>query len=124
MHAEPFNLAATVIFLLAIAHTFLTARLRHWAHEVEAAQRKKIGLARNSGASGLDGLPEEVEEDDLSALAIDPPLLFFLLFEAYKDRESLGCRLGRFGSVLVADPLFAEVNNRLQSERQHGALAL
>jgi hypothetical protein len=35
--AEPFDLVATVIFLFAIGHTFLTARFRHWAHEAEAA---------------------------------------------------------------------------------------
>jgi hypothetical protein len=74
-------------------------------------------------AQPWDGLSDEVQEDDLAALSIDPPLLFFVLFEAYKDRESLGCRLGRFGSVVVADPIFAELNNRLQSERHHGSLA-
>jgi putative Na+/H+ antiporter len=36
VHADPFNLVATVIFLLAIIHTFLTPRFRHWAHQVEA----------------------------------------------------------------------------------------
>ena len=35
--AEPLNLAASLIFLLAVVHTFLTARFRHWAHEVELA---------------------------------------------------------------------------------------
>ena len=40
--AEPFNLVALVIFLLAIIHTFLTARFRHWAHEVEAAHERKL----------------------------------------------------------------------------------
>jgi hypothetical protein len=35
----------------------------------------------------------------------------------------LGCRLGRFGSIVVADPMFAELNNKLQSERHHGSLA-
>ena len=34
---NPFNVAATIIFLLAIVHTFLTAKFRHWAHEVEEA---------------------------------------------------------------------------------------
>jgi hypothetical protein len=35
VHAEPFNLVATVIFILAILHTFLTPKIRHWAHVVE-----------------------------------------------------------------------------------------
>jgi hypothetical protein len=33
--AEPMNLAATVIFLLAIVHTFLAARVTHFAHDVQ-----------------------------------------------------------------------------------------
>lgn len=33
--AEPFNLVASGIFLLAVLHTFASARIRHWAHEVE-----------------------------------------------------------------------------------------
>jgi hypothetical protein len=36
VHADPFNLVASVIFLLAIIHTFLTPKFRHWAHQVEA----------------------------------------------------------------------------------------
>jgi hypothetical protein len=68
------------------------------------------------------GLSEDTMGDDLAALSIDPPLLFFLLFEAFCDPESRGCRLGRFGSILVADPLFAELNNKLDSEQQHGSL--
>jgi len=69
------------------------------------------------------GLREEAEAEDIASLCVDPPLLFFLLFEAFKDPESLGCRLGRFGSILVADPLFGELNNRLPSEEHYGSLA-
>ncbi|MEI8089502.1 MAG: putative Na+/H+ antiporter [Opitutaceae bacterium] len=32
---EPFNLVATLIFLLAITHTFLTGKIQHWAHVVQ-----------------------------------------------------------------------------------------
>jgi hypothetical protein len=69
------------------------------------------------------GLPEETEADDVEAIAVDPPLLFFVLFEAFKDPESRGCRLGRFGSILIADTLFGELNNRLSSEQQYGSLS-
>ncbi len=34
-HAEPFNVAATAIFLLAIVHTFFVAKFRHLAHARE-----------------------------------------------------------------------------------------
>lgn len=39
---EPFNLVATGIFILAIVHTFLTAKFRHWAHEVEHAHQQRL----------------------------------------------------------------------------------
>lgn len=70
-----------------------------------------------------DGLPEQTIHDDIGAITVDPPLPFFVLFEAYKDPESRGCRLGRFGSVLVADTLFGELNNKLESEQYFGSLS-
>jgi Putative Na+/H+ antiporter len=39
VRADPFNLVATVIFGLAIVHTFLTPQFRHWARVVEARHR-------------------------------------------------------------------------------------
>jgi Na+/H+ antiporter NhaD/arsenite permease-like protein len=38
-HENPFNLVATAIFVLGIVHTFLAAKFRHWAHEVEKAHK-------------------------------------------------------------------------------------
>src|SRR5688500_3722514 len=40
--AEPFNLVASLIFLLAIWHTFLTARFRQWAHVAEERHAAKM----------------------------------------------------------------------------------
>lgn len=40
---EPFNLAATLIFALAILHTFFAPKIQHLAHEVEDAHRRKLG---------------------------------------------------------------------------------
>jgi len=59
--ATPFNVVATVIFLLAIGHTFLTAKFRHWAHVVEErhAQRRQTAAVERQDMDG-DGLPEEV----------------------------------------------------------------
>jgi hypothetical protein len=76
-----------------------------------------------SGAAPWDGLSQSEAAADVAALSDDPPLLFFVLFEAFADRESRGCRLGRFGSILLADPLFAELGNRLPSEHGPGSLA-
>ncbi|MGA3007908.1 MAG: putative Na+/H+ antiporter, partial [Opitutaceae bacterium] len=36
IHTDPFNLVYTIIFALAILHTFLTFKIRKWAHAVEA----------------------------------------------------------------------------------------
>ncbi|HVT73005.1 MAG TPA: putative Na+/H+ antiporter [Lacunisphaera sp.] len=57
--AEPFNVVATAIFLLAVLHTFATARIRHWAHAVEARHRAAL-LQRGRVETGDDDRPEEV----------------------------------------------------------------
>ncbi len=59
---EPFNVFASVVFLLAIGHTFLTARFRHWAHvaEEEHARRLAAESARVDGDQNDDGRPDEV----------------------------------------------------------------
>lgn len=51
--AEPFNVVATLIFLLAVAHTFVAPKLRHWAHAVE--ERHRARLDRGAAASDHDG---------------------------------------------------------------------
>ena len=43
---EPFNLAASLIFLCAITHTFLTSRFLAIAHAWEAGHREKIALGQ------------------------------------------------------------------------------
>jgi hypothetical protein len=59
---EPFNVFASVVFLLAIGHTFLTARFRHWAHvaEEEHARRLAARGAVVNGDQNEDGQPDEV----------------------------------------------------------------
>jgi hypothetical protein len=48
VRADPFNLVATVIFALAIIHTFLTPKFRKWAHQVEATHRAVPKELRNT----------------------------------------------------------------------------
>jgi hypothetical protein len=61
--SEPFNLVATIIFLLAIGHTFLTAKFRHWAHlaeEAHAHRPPRHAEGRGGADANDDGLPDEV----------------------------------------------------------------
>lgn len=58
--AEPFNVVATVIFILAVLHTFAAGKFRHWAHVVEerhAARRLARSPATDNNA---DDRPDEV----------------------------------------------------------------
>ncbi|MFM1851531.1 MAG: hypothetical protein RIS54_1215 [Verrucomicrobiota bacterium] len=59
--AEPFNVVATVVFALAVIHTFLTARFRHWAHVIEEKHAAKLrGRQQNPTDNDADGRPDEV----------------------------------------------------------------
>lgn len=61
LSAEPFNMAATAIFGLAILHTFFAARIRHLAHVVEEEHaRRSPGRNRPRGDADADGFPDEV----------------------------------------------------------------
>ena len=60
--AEPFNLVASLIFLLAICHTFLTAKFRHWAH---AAEEEHAAIIAERPPE-LSDLNEDGESDEVS----------------------------------------------------------
>ncbi len=60
--ADPFNVVALVIFVGAILHTFLTARIRHWAHIVEARHAATQNNQKGTTPTNTDNdeLPDEV----------------------------------------------------------------
>ena len=58
--AEPFNVVATAIFVLAVLHTFAAIKIRHWAHVVEERHRERLKLRANSTDRNDDGRPDEV----------------------------------------------------------------
>ena len=61
VEAEPFNLVATGIFLLAIIHTFLAGKIRHYAHVIEARHAARPGAKATTRVDGDgDGSPDEV----------------------------------------------------------------
>src|SRR5687768_9565750 len=58
---EPFNIVASLIFLLAIIHTFLTAKFRHWAHVVDEEHCARLkGRAPVRTDTNEDNVPDEV----------------------------------------------------------------
>ena len=54
---------------------------------------------------------QEFDDGELNALSQDPPLPFFLMFEAMSDPTSNGERLGPLGSVIVAAVIFGILNS-------------
>ena len=58
--AVPFNLVATIIFFLAICHTFLTSKFLHWAHLAEEEHGKKLAQRPPRTDVDEDGEPDEV----------------------------------------------------------------
>lgn len=58
--AEPFNIAATIIFLLAVIHTFFAPKLLHLAHTVEKRHQAKLASRQPSTDYDEDGQPDEV----------------------------------------------------------------
>lgn len=60
VEVEPFNLVATIIFFLAVVHTFLTARFRHWAHILEHRHEEKLRREGRFVDSNNDGEADEV----------------------------------------------------------------
>lgn len=71
VQTEPFNAVATLIFLCAIVHTFLTAKFRTWCHHVEEAHAKKVGRA---GAA----TPDTDEDDIPNEVSFAGQILHFL----------------------------------------------
>ncbi|MES2694020.1 MAG: putative Na+/H+ antiporter [Verrucomicrobiota bacterium] len=58
--ANPFNLVASIIFLLAILHSFAAGKIRHWAHEAEEAHAARLKVRPARADSDGDGQPDEV----------------------------------------------------------------
>jgi hypothetical protein len=68
IHAEPFNLVATAIFLLAIVHTFLAGKIRHYAHVVEQRHLVRLKAQGRAARRNQRGEVEEGETEEVSFL--------------------------------------------------------
>jgi hypothetical protein len=53
--------------------------------------------------------------DDIETLCNDPPLPFFILFEAMHQRETQGMCLGPLGSVIVSEVIFGALHRESES---------
>jgi hypothetical protein len=58
--ADPFNLWASVVFGLAILHTFFASKFRHWAHVVEERHLSSLKERPKATDRDHDGRPDEV----------------------------------------------------------------
>ncbi|MBL9186836.1 MAG: putative Na+/H+ antiporter [Opitutaceae bacterium] len=58
--ADPFYPVATLIFALAVLHTFATAKLRHWAHVIEERHLTRRQPRPPPTDRNNDGRPDEV----------------------------------------------------------------
>jgi hypothetical protein len=53
--------------------------------------------------------------DDIETLSNDPPLPFFILFEAMQQPEAKGLCLGPLGSIIVAEVIFGALHSESES---------
>lgn len=58
--ADPFNVVATIIFILAVSHTFMCGRIRHFAHVVEERHLARLKERPRGKDQNDDGQPDEV----------------------------------------------------------------
>jgi len=61
--------------------------------------------------------------DDIETLANDPPLPFFILFEAMQQPQAEGLRLGPLGSIIVSEVIFSTLeHNRVPAAHNANSL--
>lgn len=114
--AEPFNLVATIIFLLAIIHTFLAAKFTQIAHrwrDEHAAKVRARGL--ESQSANLQGAKEPVsfkaevmhflgEVEAIFGIWVVPLLVAFTIFKGWPAAEGYISH-----GVVFTEPMFVVV---------------
>jgi hypothetical protein len=78
-----------------------------------AYRRRRIEAWWNGGGRG------RYDRAVVTTLSAEPPLPFFVLFEAFNDPTCNGCRLGVLGSIIVAEAIFGELRNNPIPAEQH-----
>jgi hypothetical protein len=107
---EPFNLVASIIFALAIAHTFVTTRFQRWAHEAE----KNGGEA--GGRNWRAGLWHVLGEVELVfGLWVAPLVAAIILYFGWS--AGWAATAGYFGGLHFDEPVFVVVAMAVASTR-------
>ena len=118
--AEPFNLIATLIFFLAIIHTFLAKRFMTLAHKWRDEHKEKI---RKRGRLPRDGQKEEVsfkaemmhflgEVEAVFGIWVVPLLIAVTVFRGWTSAEQYVSR-----AVNFTEPMFVVVIMTIASTR-------
>lgn len=114
--ADPFNLVATIIFFLAIAHTFLATRFMNLSHRWREEHAAKVRARRNDDAeTPLEGAQEEVsfkaevmhflgEVEAIFGIWVLPLLAAITVFKGWPAAESYISQ-----GVIFTEPLFVVV---------------
>ncbi len=115
IEVEPFNLVATLVFILAVVHTFFTAKFRHWAHVLERRHAERLRATGRFTDSNNDGEPDEVsfwgkamhflgEVEVVFGIWVIPLLLVITYYESWHTAE-----LYVTNGVRYTEPLFVVV---------------
>ena len=118
--AEPFNVIATLIFFLAILHTFLAKKFMTLAHKWRDEHKEKI---RKRGRLPRDGQKEEVsfkaemmhflgEVEAIFGIWVVPLLIAITVFRGWQSAEQYISR-----SVNFTEPMFVVVIMTIASTR-------
>jgi hypothetical protein len=68
IHAEPFNLVATVIFLLAIIHTFLAPKILHLSHRMQHNHEARLEEIHGPGVKEKEKIPRRLRQSVPAAM--------------------------------------------------------
>ena len=85
-----------------------------------------VATGSNSSASGWLREPTygRLTAEDVETLASDPPLPFFILFEAMRQPQAEGLCLGPLGSIIVSEVIFGALeHHEIPAGRSANSLA-
>ena len=116
--AEPFNVVATAIFLLAVIHTFMAPLFLRWAHSAETEHQRRRGAktATQAGEKEEVSLKAEVlhffgEVEAIFGIWIIPLLISFALAKGWGQAKAY------MNHVHFTEPMFVVVIMAIAASR-------